>query len=82
MHAFALEALAEHLPVGARALDVGSGTGILAVAMALLVGEGGRVIGIDVVPELVKRSLDNVAKSHKDLLETNRLELRHGDGWR
>ena len=36
-HAFALENLAGHLKPGAKALDVGSGSGYLSVAMALMV---------------------------------------------
>ena len=36
-HAYALESLATHLHEGARALDVGSGSGYLAACMARMV---------------------------------------------
>lgn len=36
-HAYALENLSSHLTPGARALDVGSGSGYLSVAMAHMV---------------------------------------------
>lgn len=62
MHAIALEQLQSAIKPGARVLDVGSGSGYLAVCFAhmvcsistflfdshvLQVGEDGRVIGID-----------------------------------
>lgn len=47
MHAFVLEALKDHLLHGTRALDVGSGSGYLTSCMCLMMGEKGRVIGID-----------------------------------
>lgn len=41
-HANALQRLADHLFEGAKALDVGSGSGYLTVAMAIMVSERGR----------------------------------------
>ena len=38
-HAYALELLQDHLKEGMRALDVGSGSGYLAVCMAEMVNE-------------------------------------------
>ncbi|CAH8568703.1 unnamed protein product [Schistosoma mattheei] len=43
MHAYALEALRDHLKPGAHALDVGSGSGYLTACMALMVGPTGWV---------------------------------------
>ncbi|KAG1676550.1 hypothetical protein FOA52_000093 [Chlamydomonas sp. UWO 241] len=60
MHGTCLELLEGHLVPGARALDVGSGSGYLTAAMALLVHPGGRVLGIEKFPELAKRSVDAV----------------------
>ena len=46
-------------------MDVGSGTGYLTTAMALIMPPGSKVFGIEHVPELVKKSKENVAmKSH------------------
>ena len=46
-----LELLQEHLQAGQRVLDVGTGTGILAIAAALL--GAGAVVGVDVDPQAV-----------------------------
>uniref|UniRef100_A0A671SWF8 Protein-L-isoaspartate O-methyltransferase n=1 Tax=Sinocyclocheilus anshuiensis TaxID=1608454 RepID=A0A671SWF8_9TELE len=62
MHAYALELLHDHLYEGAKALDVGSGSGILSVCFARMVGPKGKVIGIDHMKELVEDSITNVKK--------------------
>jgi protein-L-isoaspartate(D-aspartate) O-methyltransferase len=51
MHAHALEMLRDQLIPGARVLDVGSGSGYLTACMARLVQPGGKVIGIEHIPE-------------------------------
>jgi len=43
---------------------VGSGTGYLTAAMALVVPKGSKVFGIEHVPELVDQSLQNISKSN------------------
>ncbi|XP_034244862.1 protein-L-isoaspartate(D-aspartate) O-methyltransferase [Thrips palmi] len=80
MHAYALEQLKDHLREGNKALDVGSGSGYLTVCMTLLVGERGRVVGIDHIPELVEFSRKNVLSDKPELLNTGRLKLIAGDG--
>lgn len=72
-HRYALELLEPKLKEGANALDVGSGSGYLAVAMTYLVGETGHVAGIDHVRELVDWSTANMRKSHAALLDSGRL---------
>ena len=82
MHATALEHLKDQLMPGARALDVGSGTGYLSACMARMVGDKGRVVGIDHIPELVLSSLKNVKNDDAGLLrdlEVIRTDLK-GDG--
>mmetsp|Transcript_7410 Transcript_7410/g.13193 ORF Transcript_7410/g.13193 Transcript_7410/m.13193 type:complete len:222 (-) Transcript_7410:12-677(-) len=81
MHAQALELLAGHLQPGARGLDVGCGSGYLSACMARLVGPAGRVVGIDIIEELVRLSRANVAKRDRDLLDTGCLSFLQGDGW-
>ncbi len=49
------------LQPGERILDVGCGGGIDSILAAHLVGPSGRVIGIDVVDEMVARARDNSA---------------------
>jgi len=81
MHGHALELLKDHLKPGKRALDVGSGSGYLTVCMALMVGGGGRAVGIDHIPELVEMGRDNIKKDGKDgLVESGQLSLVVGDG--
>ncbi|ODM89896.1 Protein-L-isoaspartate(D-aspartate) O-methyltransferase [Orchesella cincta] len=81
MHAHMLELLADNLTRGTKALDIGSGSGYLTVCMALMVGETGKVVGIDHIPELVDMSIRNVKKKHATLLETGRVKLVGlGDG--
>eukprot|EP01108_Squamamoeba_japonica_P000077 TRINITY_DN10095_c0_g1_i1.p1 TRINITY_DN10095_c0_g1~~TRINITY_DN10095_c0_g1_i1.p1 ORF type:complete len:225 (+),score=33.22 TRINITY_DN10095_c0_g1_i1:97-675(+) len=79
MHGACLELLADHMTPGKRVLDVGVGSGYLAACMALLVGETGKVVGIDVVPELVDLAEKNLNADNK--LELEQLTIRIGDGW-
>ncbi|XP_046454541.1 protein-L-isoaspartate(D-aspartate) O-methyltransferase-like isoform X1 [Daphnia pulex] len=82
MHAAVLEALKDHLLHGTKALDVGSGSGYLTVCMALMMGEKGRVTGIDHIKGLVDESLANVKKDKValSLLHSKRIQLLVGDG--
>jgi protein-L-isoaspartate(D-aspartate) O-methyltransferase len=41
---------------GQRLLEIGSGSGWLAAVMAELVGKGGRVTGMEIIPELAAQS--------------------------
>ncbi|XP_012682108.2 protein-L-isoaspartate(D-aspartate) O-methyltransferase isoform X2 [Clupea harengus] len=80
MHAYALELLHDQLYEGAKALDVGSGSGILSVCFARMVGPKGKVIGIDHIQELVDESLTNVKKDDPSLISSGRVTLIVGDG--
>jgi protein-L-isoaspartate(D-aspartate) O-methyltransferase len=60
-HAQVMGLLEEHMRPGATALDVGCGSGYLVAAMAHLVGATGSVTGVDIVPELVEFSKQNLA---------------------
>eukprot|EP00286_Rhodomonas_abbreviata_P007499 CAMPEP_0181319848 /NCGR_PEP_ID=MMETSP1101-20121128/17797_1 /TAXON_ID=46948 /ORGANISM="Rhodomonas abbreviata, Strain Caron Lab Isolate" /LENGTH=224 /DNA_ID=CAMNT_0023427489 /DNA_START=109 /DNA_END=783 /DNA_ORIENTATION=+ len=81
MHGMCLEALSNHLKPGMRALDVGSGSGYLTACMAIMVGTSGLAVGIEHVPDLVKRSIENVKADGKGgLLEAGNLVLTEGDG--
>ena len=81
MHAESLEVLHDNLVPGAQALDVGSGSGYLAAAMATMVGKNGHVLGIDIVPELVTQSMQNVQKGYPNLLTEGLLEFKCANGW-
>ncbi|GMT11050.1 hypothetical protein PFISCL1PPCAC_2347, partial [Pristionchus fissidentatus] len=80
MHANALERLHEHLFEGAKALDVGSGSGYLTAAMAVMVGPRGKVVGIEHIPQLVEMGRRNIEKHHGHLLRSGCIELVEGDG--
>lgn len=74
-HAYALELLRDKLVEGEKALDVGSGSGYLTVCMSLMVGETGKAIGIDHIPELVNYSIENVRRDKPYLLDSGRVQL-------
>ncbi|XP_078261652.1 protein-L-isoaspartate(D-aspartate) O-methyltransferase [Rhinoraja longicauda] len=80
MHAYALELLHDQLAEGAKALDVGSGSGILTSCFARMVGPNGKVVGIEHIKELVNDSTANVKKDDPSLLTSGRVKFVVGDG--
>nr|WCZ58717.1 protein-L-isoaspartate(D-aspartate) O-methyltransferase [Seculamonas ecuadoriensis] len=80
MHAMCLEAMEPYLQPGARCLDIGSGSGYLVAAMAMMVGDTGRVFGIEHIPELVRFSAKNLQTHYPDLVESGRVSVAVGDG--
>lgn len=80
MHANALQRLEGHLTEGAKALDIGCGSGYLTAAMAVMVGPRGKVVGIEHIPQLVEMSRRNIEKHHGNLLRSGCIELIEGDG--
>jgi len=81
MHAHALELLQDQLRPGMKALDVGSGSGILCSYMAMMVGSSGTIVGIDHIKGLVDMGRANIEKDGKqDLLNNNVIKLVLGDG--
>lgn len=70
-----------YLRPGAKVLDVGSGSGYLAAVLYHLVGEGGKVVGIDHIPELVDWSVENLKKDGLEkALDSKEIEMIAGDG--
>lgn len=62
------------LQPGQRVLEIGSGSGWLAAVMARLVGEGGQVTGIEIIPEMAAQSRADLASlglSHLSVLATD-----------
>ncbi|XP_044149088.1 protein-L-isoaspartate(D-aspartate) O-methyltransferase-like isoform X2 [Bufo gargarizans] len=80
MHAHALELLEDKLQEGAKALDVGSGSGYLTACFARMVGLTGKVVGIDHIEKLVLDSVQNVQQDDPELLSTGRVKFVVGDG--
>lgn len=56
-----MEMLDKHLQSGMRVMDVGTGSGILAIAAAKLGAE--KVLGVDIDPDAVKVAAENVLKN-------------------
>ena len=48
---------------GETVLDIGCGTGIDTLVAAIMVGSEGRVTGIDLIPEMLKRARTNLKKT-------------------
>jgi len=83
MHAMCLELLEKQISKpNSKVLDVGSGSGYLSACFGRMVGEGGKVLGIDVIPELVDWSMKNMKKNDGDLLEKGIVIIKKGDGWK
>ena len=80
MHAYCLEILKDHLKVGGKALDVGFGSGYLTVAMSKMMEDKGTSVGIEHIQELCDFASKNISKHHKDLLDSKKIILVHGDG--
>ncbi|XP_075469523.1 protein-L-isoaspartate(D-aspartate) O-methyltransferase-like isoform X3 [Ascaphus truei] len=80
MHAHALELLEDKLTEGARALDVGSGSGYLTACFARMVGLTGKVIGIEHIDQLVQESMQNIQQDDPTLISSGRIKLLVGDG--
>ncbi|KAF9104946.1 hypothetical protein BGX27_009867 [Mortierella sp. AM989] len=80
MHAAALETLSPFLFPGARALDIGSGSGYLTVCMAQMVGPQGHVIGVEHIPELVDQATKNTMKDHPEYIQEGRVAFHSADG--
>lgn len=64
-------------PPGARVLDAGTGTGFAAMAVARAIGPGGRVLGVDLSPGMLREARASV--EHHGLAN---VELWQGDATR
>ncbi|PFH47011.1 hypothetical protein AMATHDRAFT_153166 [Amanita thiersii Skay4041] len=81
MHAYATENLLPYLKPGAKVLDVGSGSGYLLAIFHHLVGESGKVVGVEHVPELVDWSIENLRKDGLGkALDAKQIEVLASDG--
>jgi SAM-dependent methyltransferase len=68
---------------GERVLDLGSGAGFDCFLAARAVGEGGRVIGVDMTPSMLTKARGNAAKAGVKNVEFRLGEIEHlpvGDG--
>lgn len=67
-----------HIALGSNqmGLDIGTGTGDLAIALAQASAPGSRVIGVDFTPEMLERGRAKIRRRGL----ADRVELRQGDG--
>ena len=65
------------LKPGETVLDLGSGAGFDCFLAARAVGEPGRVIGVDMTPEMLARARDNARKGGYDNVEFRLGEIEH-----
>lgn len=79
MHAMALEHLEPALQPGATALDVGAGSGYLVACMAVMVGDAGRVVGIEHVPQLADLAKHNLDR-WMETVDAAAVDIRTADG--
>ena len=82
MHAAAAESMLPYLHPTARVLDIGSGSGYLTAVLANLVGDQGKVVGVDHIQGLVDMATKNMRKSEqgKGWLENGKVKFVKGDG--
>lgn len=72
------------IQAGSRIVDIGSGGGFDSIGAALLTGLQGRVIGVDMTPEMLERSRRAAAETGLDNIEFRQgiaEELPVEDGW-
>ncbi len=62
---------------GETVLDLGSGGGLDCFLAANQVGTSGKVIGVDMTPEMVARARENALKGHFDNVEFRLGEIEH-----
>lgn len=58
---------------GSKVLDIGSGAGVDSLIAARAVGPQGRVVGVDMTPEMLERATANAAR-----MGLKNVEFRHG----
>lgn len=84
MHASAAESLLPYIRTDreCRILDIGSGSGYLTAVFAHLIGEQGKVVGIEHIEPLAKMARENMANSAdgRAMLESGKVEFVVGDG--
>lgn len=62
-----------------KSIFVVTGTGYLTACFAIMVGPGGRAVGVEHIPELVASSIENIKKSAAaPLLENGSLSVHVG----
>lgn len=80
VHAETLQRLQEALRPGARALDIGTGSGFIAACFAEMVGKDGKVFMLDHLPQILELARNNIKKGNPILLKQKRIVSVLQDG--
>jgi len=87
MHAWCLELFSDMMKEDMSVLDVGSGSGYLTACMAAMLKEQfpdkpGKVVGIDIIPELVLYAQKNTQAANPDLMSPRgAVSFQLANGW-
>ncbi|KAJ5072154.1 protein-l-isoaspartate(d-aspartate) o-methyltransferase [Anaeramoeba ignava] len=79
MHAMQLELM--QLEQGFNVLDIGSGSGIICAYAGKIIGDAGKIIGIEHIEKLANWSIENIKKDSPDLIEKGIANIVVGDGF-
>ena len=75
MHAYTLNWLEQYCVPGSTILDVGCGSGYLTVCLAKLIGTG-KVFGVDHIEELINQAMENICRSHPEMVGNSEIQLQ------
>lgn len=64
----------------AKAIDIGSGSGLMALAISKLLGPGSKTIALDHIQDIVDFSKNNIKKHHKGYIDSGRIVFICSDG--
>ena len=70
----------KHLKKDGKALDIGVGSGYMSTAMAIQLGQKGKVYAVDHIKEICDFAKSNIVKSHKELIERENIKFVVQDG--
>ena len=80
MHAKVLELLRCQLVEGASCLEVGSGSGYLLACMKLMVGQSGKVVGVEINKQLATQSVENIKRDQPGTIARGGLHIYSYNG--
>jgi len=82
LHASGLESLFDVISPNGRVLDIGCGSGYMCACFSYILGDEGKVFGIDHIQELVDYAQENIEKGNPDILHKVNLICKNGmEGW-
>jgi protein-L-isoaspartate(D-aspartate) O-methyltransferase len=81
MHAVQLELLKDCFKNAKKALDIGTGSGFVALCLSKMMRcEGSKTYAVDHIGKIIELAKENISKNHKDYVVDGRLEFVVADG--